>query len=511
MKKTYKIGYVQGTFDLFHIGHLNLLKKAKEKCSYLIVGVVSDELNEHYKGIKPYINFEERAAIVSAIKYTDKTVCVNFENEDKFEAWKLYKFDCHFSGDDHIGEWDYLIKKLRSVGSNVEFIPYTQKNSSTKIKNIFKNDFYYNKMSFFSFDIFDTIITRKTGTPGGIFLLAQKKLIKEKSSIIIPERIKKNFYDLRVYYEAMARLEKCNENIEDIDIEDIYNIFSKLENLTLEQKQYLMQIEIEIEKNNIVGIDSMIDQVKKIYNANKRIVLISDMYLKENIIRDILVKIDDVFKKIKIYVSSESGKTKFQKSLFKEIAQNEKIEFNEWVHYGDNKISDIKNAEFLGINTIHFKEAILLKSEEEIIKNHKYNLQLELLFGENRIKRLKGEETSNEIKVELYSEKNKKNNGVFSCIVGSKIVIYGAGKIGKTIYDKLISNNIEVVLWVDKNYKNITSEDYPISSIEDINSEKFDQVIIAIKDIAITKEVSNNLIKMGVNSNKIVWSQCLNI
>lgn len=225
MKKTYKIGYVQGTFDLFHIGHLNLLKKAKEKCSYLIVGVVSDELNEHYKGIKPYINFEERAAIVSAIKYTDKTVCVNFENEDKFEAWKLYKFDCHFSGDDHIGEWDYLIKKLRSVGSNVEFIPYTQKNSSTKIKNIFKNDFYYNKMSFFSFDIFDTIITRKTGTPGGIFLLAQKKLIKEKSSIIIPERIKKNFYDLRVYYEAMARLEKCNENIEDIDIEDIYNIF----------------------------------------------------------------------------------------------------------------------------------------------------------------------------------------------------------------------------------------------------------------------------------------------
>ena len=145
------------------------------------------------------------------------------------------------------------------------------------------------------------------------------------------------------------------------------------------------------------------------------------------------------------------------------------------------------------------------------MKNHKYNLQLELLFGENRIKRLKGEETSNEIKVELYSEKNEKSNGVFSCIVGSKIVIYGAGKIGKTIYDKLISNNIEVVLWVDKNYKNITSADCPISSIEDINSEKFDQVIIAIKDIAITKEVSNNLIKMGVNSNKIVWSQCLNI
>ena len=70
--KKYGRGYVQGTFDLFHVGHLNLFKRAKERCEYLIAGVVSDELNEVYKGAKPYVPYEERAALVDACKYTCK-------------------------------------------------------------------------------------------------------------------------------------------------------------------------------------------------------------------------------------------------------------------------------------------------------------------------------------------------------------------------------------------------------------------------------------------------------
>ena len=92
--KDYNIGYVAGVFDLFHIGHLNLIRKSKEKCEYLIVGVLTDELVVHFKGKKPYIPFEERLEIIGALKYVDKAVGVTMDNIDKMTAWELYKFDC---------------------------------------------------------------------------------------------------------------------------------------------------------------------------------------------------------------------------------------------------------------------------------------------------------------------------------------------------------------------------------------------------------------------------------
>ena len=70
--KKYKVGYTTGVYDMFHIGHLNILKRAKEQCDYLIVGVSTDELVEDYKHKKPIIPFDERFAIVEAIKYVDK-------------------------------------------------------------------------------------------------------------------------------------------------------------------------------------------------------------------------------------------------------------------------------------------------------------------------------------------------------------------------------------------------------------------------------------------------------
>lgn len=134
MVKKYKIGYVPGVFDLFHIGHLNLLKKCKERCDYLIAGVLTDELVMHFKGKKPFIPYGERAAIVAAIEYVDKVVPVNFENTVKLDAWKLYRYDCHFSGNDHGDDWKVDKEQLLSVGSNMEFFQYTEGTSSTKIK-----------------------------------------------------------------------------------------------------------------------------------------------------------------------------------------------------------------------------------------------------------------------------------------------------------------------------------------------------------------------------------------
>jgi len=136
--KDYKVGYIAGVFDLFHIGHLNLLRNAKEKCEYLIVGVLTDELTVHFKSRPPVIPHEERKAIVEAIRYVDRTVAVSFENIDKMDAWKLYHFDCLFSGDDYANAPHWIKDKemLNEVGSDLQFLPYTKSTSSTAIKEL---------------------------------------------------------------------------------------------------------------------------------------------------------------------------------------------------------------------------------------------------------------------------------------------------------------------------------------------------------------------------------------
>ncbi len=134
--KQFKTGYVPGVFDLFHIGHLNLLKNSKEQCEYLIAGVLSDELVMHFKNRRPYIPFAERMEIVQAIKYVDQVVEVNFANTVKIEAWKQLHFDVHFSGNDHGPDWDEDLKQLQAAGSTMVFLPYTESTSSTQIRGL---------------------------------------------------------------------------------------------------------------------------------------------------------------------------------------------------------------------------------------------------------------------------------------------------------------------------------------------------------------------------------------
>lgn len=133
----YKIGYVAGVFDLFHVGHLNIVRKAKEHCGYLIVGVLTDDLVMHFKSHMPVIPFKERIEILKSIRYVDEAVPVTFENIDKMDAWRMYRFDCLFSGDDYRNAPHWLADqgKLQEVGSNIVFFPYTQSTSSTMIRN----------------------------------------------------------------------------------------------------------------------------------------------------------------------------------------------------------------------------------------------------------------------------------------------------------------------------------------------------------------------------------------
>lgn len=134
--KKYHIGYCAGVYDLFHIGHVNLFRRAKEQCDTLIVGVLTDELVVHFKKNPPYVPFEERLQMVAACRYVDKAVPVTFDNIGKIDAWDLYHYDAFFSGDDYAGNpvWMNEKKLLNERGSDVVFFPYTQTTSSTKIK-----------------------------------------------------------------------------------------------------------------------------------------------------------------------------------------------------------------------------------------------------------------------------------------------------------------------------------------------------------------------------------------
>lgn len=137
-KKKYHVGYVAGVFDLFHIGHLNLLRRAKEQCDYLIVGVVTDEGVKKNKNTESFICFEERLEIVSSCKYVDQAIGIPLEYYDTKDAYLKFQFDVQFSGSDYSNDpvWKKKQEFLRSHGAELVFFPYTESTSSTKIKEM---------------------------------------------------------------------------------------------------------------------------------------------------------------------------------------------------------------------------------------------------------------------------------------------------------------------------------------------------------------------------------------
>ena len=130
------IGYTTGVFDLFHIGHLNILKAAKQHCDYLIVGVSTDELVQSYKNKTPVIPYEERRAIVEAIKYVDQVV--HQTHRDKMKAWETYRFDRMFVGDDWKSDsmFQQLEKEFRALNVEICYFPYTKGISSTILTEV---------------------------------------------------------------------------------------------------------------------------------------------------------------------------------------------------------------------------------------------------------------------------------------------------------------------------------------------------------------------------------------
>jgi glycerol-3-phosphate cytidylyltransferase len=129
------LGYTTGVFDLFHVGHVNLLRNAKGMCDKLVVGVTTDELVS-YKNKKSVISFEERMEVVRSCRYVDAVIPQ--EDMDKFTQWQKVKFDVMFVGDDWFKseKWEAIDKQFKEEGVRVVYFPYTKGTSSTLINNV---------------------------------------------------------------------------------------------------------------------------------------------------------------------------------------------------------------------------------------------------------------------------------------------------------------------------------------------------------------------------------------
>ena len=134
------IGYTTGVYDLFHVGHLNLLRNAKVMCDKLIVGITTDEMMMSYKNKNAIIPFEERCEIVAAIEYVD--LVLPQSNMNKLEAWKKLKFNKMFVGDDwyETKKWEDYEAQLKEHRVEIVYFPYTKKTSSTLINEILNKE-----------------------------------------------------------------------------------------------------------------------------------------------------------------------------------------------------------------------------------------------------------------------------------------------------------------------------------------------------------------------------------
>ena len=134
MEKKKIIGYTTGVYDMFHVGHLNLIKNAKKHCDYLIVGVTSDKLSINEKKVIPVINQHDRAEIVKSIKYVDEVVFQ--DNYDKFKAYKKYNFNKMFVGNDwkNTKKWNDHERKFKKYNVEIVYFQYTKHVSSSILK-----------------------------------------------------------------------------------------------------------------------------------------------------------------------------------------------------------------------------------------------------------------------------------------------------------------------------------------------------------------------------------------
>ena len=243
----------------------------------------------------------------------------------------------------------------------------------------------------YSFDVFDTLITRNTATPLGIFTLIQHKLCNDELYAGISSYIRENFYQLRIHAEELARLHYQQNGIEDVTLEQIYEAMGTTGYLSPEEQVVLTDLERQTECVNVVGIQKNIEKIKELLASNQRVVLISDMYLDEKTIRNMLIAVDPVFKEIPLYVSSEYKQGKYSGNLYKTVKVSDTVECGNWTHFGDNPHCDVTAAKKIGISSTQFAYEKLMPIEVAKLDNHERDRDAQLCIGTARNVRLRNQ------------------------------------------------------------------------------------------------------------------------
>lgn len=241
----------------------------------------------------------------------------------------------------------------------------------------------------YSFDVFDTLITRRTATPFGIFALMQVRLNTDEQYKDLSVYIKNNFYYLRVNAVELARANYQSNGIEDVTLEQIYEAIALTGCLSNQEKKILLSLELAIECANAVGIEKNISMVKKLLQAGEKVILISDMYLDAKTIRNMLVFVDVIFKTIPLYVSSEYKVAKYTGQLYKVVQKKENLNLNQWHHFGDNSYSDVAVPKSLGIKAEQFMYESLMPIEKEMLSKKEQDAYFQLTIGTSRNIRLR--------------------------------------------------------------------------------------------------------------------------
>lgn len=257
-------------------------------------------------------------------------------------------------------EWNY--QRLGPEGKS-KFFPVIEKEFSEMVKNPYYEEalFAPHQLIFIkrfteprliSFDVFDTLITRSVAHPFFVFRKIQEELQEEKFANL-PRHLRDNFYQLRIHAEELARFHFLRHDWEEVTLSDIYRALALIGEMKEEAIAELMNLEVQTEQSFMLARTEWIDLLKKYLHQGKRCVLISDMYLSEKVIRTLLQEIGgSLFDEVPIYVSSELGVRKKTGNIYRKVSEIEKVSFNQWTHFGDNKYEDYEVPNRLGMTGI---------------------------------------------------------------------------------------------------------------------------------------------------------------
>ena len=266
------------------------------------------------------------------------------------------------------------------------------------VKLKLKQENKLDEFKLYSFDIFDTLVTRRLAFPKGIFAIIQENL----KDFNIPNYLKDNFAIIRsgaeeYVHENIAYLQKRWE----ISFDEIYKLIQDNYNLSEETIEKIKEVEINTEIQNLVIIPENFNKLKFLINNGKKVVLISDMYYSCETLNFILSHLDPIFKNITIYSSSDYKVSKAEGKLYEIVKQKEQVQYSMWKHIGDNNYSDVIVSKRYKIKSELFAYDTLLNFENYLLKDNDYNKLFQLTIGTARLCRLI-KKHSNEHKIDAY-------------------------------------------------------------------------------------------------------------